>query len=227
MISEKVEVEMIFNYGSDVIKENGEKIGEVKEVVIDPKTEDVTHIVIEKGILLTEDKVLPISLVEDADQERVKLYPLEEPVDDLPKYEEEQFVEVREEEGKEPLVGNPPFLYNYPPVGPYKKGDLEFRTYKKEKIKNIPKDVTPIEKGAKVITLDDQHVGNVEEVIIDPQTDEATHLVVSEGLLLVEEKLVPISWVNDYDEEKIHLAVDRKVIENLPKYHKQEKTPFR
>ncbi len=218
---------MIFNYGSDVIKENGEKIGEVKEVVIDPKTEDVTHIIIEKGLLLTEDKVLPISLVEDADRERVKLYPLEESLDDLPKYKEEQFVEVREAEVNNPVVGNPPFLYNYPPVGPYQKADLEIRTFKKEKIKNIPKDVTPIKNGAKVITLDDQHVGNVGEVIIDPQTDEATHLVVSEGLLLVEEKLVPISWVGDYDEEEIHLAVDRKVIENLPEYHKEENTPFK
>jgi sporulation protein YlmC with PRC-barrel domain len=40
---------MIFKYGSDVITVNGEKVGEVKEVVIDPRTEDVTHVIIEKG----------------------------------------------------------------------------------------------------------------------------------------------------------------------------------
>lgn len=217
---------MIFRYGSDVILPNGEKVGEVKEIVMDPKTEEVTHVILEKGFLLTEDKVLPISVVKNANEDHVKLYELEIPLDDLPEYKEEQFVEVREAGFERPVVGHHPFLFSYPPVGPYKEGEFGLRRYKKEDVKNIPADVEPIKKGAKVVTLDGHHVGDVAEVIIDSQTDDATHLVISKGLLLVEEKLVPFGWVREYDEEEIHLAVDKKVIKNLPEYQTEEKTPL-
>lgn len=217
---------MIFRYGSDVILANGEKGGEVKEIVMDPKTGEVTHIILEKGFLSTEDKVLPISIVEDANENRVKLYELEIPLDDLTDYKEKKFVEVRDSRFEIPVVGNPPFLLPYPPVRPYKKREFELRRYKKEKVKNIPQEVEPIKKGAKVFTLEGQHVGNVAEVIINSQTDDATHLVISKGLLLIEEKLVPFDWVQEYEEEEVHLAVDRQVIENLPEYQTEEKTPL-
>lgn len=77
------------------------------------------------------------------------------------------------------------------------------------------------------MTLDDQHVGDVAEVIIDPQMDQATYLVVSKGLLLVEEKLIPVGWIQKYDEEEIRLTIDRKVIENLPEYQTEEKAPLK
>lgn len=218
---------MIFKYGTDVVKNSGEKVGKVKEVVIDPKTDEVSHVILKKGAILSKDKVLPISLVEDANEERVKLYPMDQSLDSLPDYKEEQFVEIRDEKERQPVFGSPPILITYPPVGPYPVGphikeEHEIRVAKKE-IKNIPHDVQPIQEGAKVVTLKGHHIGDVERLILDHQTDNATHLIISEGVLLVEKKVVPVSWINEYDEESIHLAVDRHVIENLPDYKKEEK----
>ena len=219
---------MIFKYGTDVVKNNGEKVGKVKEVVIDPKTDEVSHVILKKGVILSKDKVLPISLVEDANEKRVKLYPLDHSLDSFPDYKEEQFVEIRVEKQRQPVVGSPPILLSYPPVssypvGPHIQDEHEMRVVKKE-IKNIPHDVQPIQKGAKVVTLDGHHIGDVERLILDHQTDNATHLIISEGVLLVEKKVVPVSWINEYKEESIHLAVDRHVIENLPEYQKEEKS---
>lgn len=218
---------MIFKYGTDVVKNNGEKVGKVKEVVIDPKTDEVSHVILKKGVILSKDKVLPISLVEDANEERVKLYPLDHSLDSLPDYKEEQFVEIRDEKQRKPVVGSPPILISYPPVSPYPVGphikdEHEMRVVKKE-IKNIPHDVQPIQKGAKVVTLDGHHIGDVERLILDHQTDNATHLIISEGVLLVEKKVVPVDWINEYAEDEIHLAVDKHVIENLPEYQREEK----
>jgi hypothetical protein len=47
--------------------------GRVKRVVIDPKTKQITHIVVEKGLLFTEERVLPIRMVADATEEQVTL----------------------------------------------------------------------------------------------------------------------------------------------------------
>ncbi|MFO7942969.1 MAG: PRC-barrel domain-containing protein [Anaerolineales bacterium] len=219
---------MILKYGTDVVKNNGEKVGKVKEVVIDPRTDEVSHVILEKGIILLKDKVLPISLVEDVNEERVKLYPLDHSLDSLPDYEEEQFVEIRDnKKQRQPVAGSPPILITYPPVRPYPVGqhikdEHEMRVVKKE-IKNIPHDVQPIQEGEKVVTLDGHHIGDVERLILDHQTDKATHLIISEGVLLVEKKVVPVEWINEYDEDEIHLAVDRHVIENLPEYQREEK----
>jgi len=218
---------MIFKYGTDVVKNNGEKVGKVKEVVIDPKTDEASHVILEKGIILSKDKVLHISLVEDANEERVKLYPLDHSLDSLPDYEKEQFVEIRDEKERKPVAGSPPILISYPPVSPYPVGphiqdEHEMRVVKKE-IKNIPHDVQPIQEGAKVVTIDGHHIGDVERLILDQQTDNATHLIISEGVLLIEKKVVPVDWINEYDEDEIHLAVDRRVIENLPEYQREEK----
>ena len=61
-----------FREGTDVLTASGEKLGEV-ERVIDPRTREVTHIVVKKGFLFTEDRVLPIEVVDSADGEQVVL----------------------------------------------------------------------------------------------------------------------------------------------------------
>lgn len=213
---------MQFRYGSDVHREDGKKIGKVKQVVIDPTTEEVTHIILRKGVLLKEDKVLPISLVKDANKERVDLYEIEGSVDDLPEYKEDHFVELHDASYAQPHVGGSPFLFDYPPVGGYEREEQAQRIKTKER-SNLPGDVTPLREDIKIKTIDDQHVGNVEEIIVDPKTDKATHIVVSKGLLLVEEKLVPVEWIKDITAQVVQLAVDRKVIENLPEYQREEK----
>lgn len=40
------EVVMEFREGTDVVTAGGEKVGEIERVVIDPRTREVTHIVV-------------------------------------------------------------------------------------------------------------------------------------------------------------------------------------
>jgi uncharacterized protein YrrD len=42
-------------------------------VVLDPQTKKAIHIVVRKGFLFTEDKVVPISFISDATEDRVTL----------------------------------------------------------------------------------------------------------------------------------------------------------
>ena len=53
--------------GASVESSAGEKIGTLDRVVLDPETKEVTHIIVEKGWLFTENKVIQIQDVAHVD----------------------------------------------------------------------------------------------------------------------------------------------------------------
>jgi len=82
----------------------------------------------------------------------------------------------------------------------------------------IPEDTVALEEGAKVISKDGKHIGNVEQVIVETSDHRATHIVVSEGFFLKERKLVPTIWITDVDEDQVTLSVWSDLFERLPEY---------
>lgn len=87
-----------------------------------------------------------------------------------------------------------------------------------EMLTNIPEGTLDLSKGAKVIGMDGEHAGNVEELVYEIGSEKITHLVISKGVLFSEEKLIPISWVTEYDRNQIQLVVASELVEQLPEY---------
>jgi sporulation protein YlmC with PRC-barrel domain len=116
-------------------------------------------------------------------------------------------------------VGVTRWGYPYPadPVYPGYPGYPE-RPYVAETEQNIPEDTVALAEGAKVYGSDGEHVGDVEQVFMDAQTDQATHLVISRGLLLKERKLVPTTWATTVGEDEVYLSVDSSFMDRLPDY---------
>lgn len=52
---------MQFKQGTHVYTIDGKDVGAIDRVVLDPKTDEVTHVVVRRGWLFSEDKVVPIS----------------------------------------------------------------------------------------------------------------------------------------------------------------------
>jgi uncharacterized protein YrrD len=214
---------MQFKEGANVFTSDGTKVGDIDRVVLDPVTKDISHLVVRKGFLFTEDKVVPIELVDSATEERVVL----EVVDDLealPDFEDTYYVRVGETETQ---VTQPPgyvgTYYWYPPVSVNWWTAAPYPAYPRPpyvlKIRrNIPEGTVPLKEGAKVAAFDDEHVGDVERVFADPSQDRATHLLVSQGLLLKEKKVVPTSWITEVKENEVHLAVSSDLLDSLPEY---------
>jgi hypothetical protein len=141
----------------------------------------------------------------------------------LPDFQEKNFVVVNEHEllrssGAHTSV---PSLYWYPSaIGP---SDFAYPgssgpAYLEQVKENIPQGTVALKEGAKVISADDKHVGNVEQVLTSPETDLATYFVISKGLLLKERKLVPTFWVSRLDEENVYLAVGSHLLDELRPY---------
>jgi hypothetical protein len=84
--------------------------------------------------------------------------------------------------------------------------------------RNLPERTVALEEGAKVVSADDEHVGDIEQVLTDPQSDRVTHFIIKEGLLLKERKLIPTHWVSRLTEDRVKLAVGSDLLERLPQY---------
>jgi uncharacterized protein YrrD len=214
---------MQFKEGASVFTWDGEKVGSIDRVVLDPKTKEVTHVVVQKGFLFTTDKVVPVSLIGAATEDRVTLREDAGDLEALPDFEEKHYVPITEaERRKVSPAGYIPPLYWYPPAGltwwgvpgyGYPIPPCVVRTER-----HIPEGTVALEEGAKVLSSDGEHVGDVEAVLTDPEQDRATHLLISQGLLLKEEKLVPTTWVSMVLEDEVHLVVGSRALDQLPEY---------
>jgi uncharacterized protein YrrD len=218
---------MEFKEGANVFTAEEDKVGEIVRVVIDPMSAKVTHIVVQKGFLFTTDKVVPIDLIADATGGRVILHQGVKDLEALPDFQERHYVPARRDKAYPP--GYVPPLHWYPPVGsrwwgysasvpyPYTMG-YPAPPFVIQTERNIPEGTVPLKEGAKVIGHDGEHVGDVERVFTDSQSERVTHFVISEGLLLKERTLVPATWVIRVVEDEVRLAVDADFLDALPEY---------
>lgn len=224
-------VEMQFKQGTHVYTSDDKDVGSIDRVVLDPRTGEVTGIVVRKGFLFTEDRVVPIGLIESATEDRVQLRRGEAALNNLPEYEETYYVpageyDYRAGKAATPVPSATP-VYGYPPVGvawwgyggylpvDYMPDYLEYVR------KNIPEGTVALKEGARVMSHDGEHVGNVDEIFTDATTKQATHFVISQGLLFKERKLLPTNWIRDAGEDDVMLTVSTQMVNNLPEYEPQ------
>lgn len=223
--------------GTSVFTFDGEEVGKINRIILDPATNEVTHLVVQKGWLFSEDKVVPFELVSSATEDKVVLSKDIDDVNQLPPFEESHFIRTpdadldetfrdRMVEGDVNRSGTPgysfaPAYYWYPPYGyvGYPVGYYGWPPM--ETVRNIPEDTIPLKEGTDVISSDGEHIGDVERLFVDTGSNKATHFVISQGVFFPDRKLVPAHWVKSVGEEKVHLAVSAKVLESLPSYESE------
>jgi hypothetical protein len=87
-----------------------------------------------------------------------------------------------------------------------------------EKHRNIPEDTVPLKEGTEILSSDDKHVGNVERLFVQTDSNKVTHFLISQGVLFQDRKLIPAHWVKSVDEDRVSLAVSSELLERLPSY---------
>jgi len=214
---------MQFKQETGVFTADGRDVGNIDRVVMNPHTKEVTHLVVRKGFLFTEDKVVPIDLIATATEDRVVLRSDAGDLGALPQFEETHYLPLAEaapDTARAAKDATP--LYWYPPVGVaawgYPGSFAPGPVYVTHTEQNIPEGTVALKEGSKVISSDDKHVGNVERVFTDSRTDRVTHFLISQGLILTERRLVPITWLSSVMEDEVHLTVNAQLLDKLPKY---------
>lgn len=224
--------------GVGVFTAGDEQVGKVNGFVLDPETNEVTHIVVQKGWLLPEDKVVPFEMIRTATEDKVLLNEDVDNFDELPSFEESHYLRTRDadlppgehrdspsamsEAGlgargiASPAVG--PGYYWYPPHGylGYPAGFYGVPPMVTQR--NIPEDTVPLKEGIDVMSSDGKHVGDVESLLVDPEANQLTHFIISQGIFFKDRKLVPAHWVRSVSEKQVQLVVASDLLEKLPAY---------
>ena len=202
-----------------VFTAHDEYVGKVDRIVIDPITRMVSHIVVHKGILLPEDKVIPVEGIATATEERVNLGRGNDP-DEFPSFIEHHYVRVDESEqaGDETKGAiSAPFVW----FGPYGTASTMYDSSMRDVIeRNIPERAVALEPGATVTALGRSEVGRLEEVITT-EAGMATHIVVTMSDPSLDRKAIPMHWVDDIAASEVHLGATLWMIKAIEPYDPQ------
>jgi len=219
-------LDMQFKEGEEVITRDGEKAGVIDRVVIDPQTKKITHIVVQKGFLFAEDKVIPVEWFAQASVDRAVLDVQRGDIESLPLFEERHYLpwESFDAEGTYPPGHARPYFW-YPPASLNWWADPGYRTYFRlpeppyaEIDGPIPEGTVPLEVGAEVISADNEYVGDVERIFAEQDSHRVMHFIVSSGLIFKSKKLVPTAWVESIGEKAVYLSVSADFLDDLINY---------
>lgn len=206
-------MDLNFRKNASVLTTDGQRVGHLDRVVIDPKTKRVTQIVIRHGAFFPDDRIAPIEMIGEATEETVRLRDYLGNLHGLPKFEQKDYVDVNDHPDTNPYAES---LYWNPPVGSGLESTPEAATLAPA-ITQTPGTVA-IRQGAKVTAEDGKDVGRVELILTDSGSRQATHILIAKGLVSKERKLIPTFWVRDFGEDEIHLAAPASVLDKLQPY---------
>lgn len=216
---------MELKHDAKVMAANGDDVGRVDRVVLDPKTNEVTGIVVRKGWLFSEDKVVPIGMVQFGDDGGVMLRGDTETFNDLQDYQSKYYVpadELNEGDGQTsavaPVYAYPPLGvpwggFGYGPAGASVPPDVVQKTET-----NIADNEVALKNGAAVLSRTGDHIGNIDEVLTNEDTRRVTHFVLSQGVIFKSRKLIPMDWVANVADDEVRLAVSAKTLEQVSDY---------
>jgi uncharacterized protein YrrD len=215
-------VTMEFKQDSPVRTSDGQDAGTVSRVVLNPKTKEVSHIVVSKGLLFPEDKVIPLDLIASASEDEVRLQVEASGLGNLPRFEETHYIALTDEEIRSvsyPVNLASPF-YWYLPFGDWHDYAPFPPGYRPETRQNIPDDTVSLKAGARAISNNGKTLGTIAEVFTDSATHRAMHLLISHGLLHRETKVIPVSWVRRVTDDEVHLNISEGMFKSLRDYQK-------
>lgn len=188
-------------------------VGKVDRIVIDPLTHMVTHIVVRKGILFPEDKVIPTDEIATATEERINLGRDVDP-DVLPAFIEHHYVPLDEfEQAQEAADGSTtlPSVW-YGPLGimtPVYESTMRAVTER-----NVPDRTVALEPGVPVYATGQHDIGRFEEVIMTDM-GMATHIVISQDGFNPVRRAVPINWIETISETKVVLGTTEHMVRSI------------
>lgn len=209
---------MDIGLGKKVVGIDGKEVGTVDRLVLHPETREITEIIIHKGLLLTEDRVVPISSVRRVDNDgTVHLGIASDAVDRLPLFvEHAYYLPTEEEYSTLPYIGPhsaiapsiaAPVLWGAPPAGrPLLETGADMVQAEAVPHSALSDELVTIDRGTKVFDRHGGTVGEVDEVQYDAH-GRMTGIVVTSGLIRKHEYRVPADKVEKVLGTEVWLSV--------------------
>jgi len=184
--------------------------GKLIKLVVDPEAQQVTDLIVEKGLLLKHDRVFPLSTIEWVTESEIYL--------NLQNDELSNYAEYHEREIREPapeVKGEQYATVLTPGIGPVVETHAA-PMIRKRIYEGIAPGRVPIGQGTAVENLH-QTLGHVDHVVVDGLNGQITQLIVRRGLL-AEYVVIPGEQIKGIDERAVFVAVSEEELAALPRY---------
>ncbi|MGQ9681220.1 MAG: PRC-barrel domain-containing protein [Anaerolineae bacterium] len=212
-------MERDIDIGAEVRGSDGRVAGTVSALVLDPATDELVAVVIHRGDLAPVEKLLPASEVTVVEDHQVRISMPAAAVDELPDLEDRERVPLRYD-GERPGER----IWTHPPRRALPRliigGTSRDIPAAEEEWRNVPTTSRLLREGMDVIDEMGVILGEVDEVVSDPASGLATHIVVRLTHDSGHVKAVPVAWIARSDEDAgITLSVPARDVEGLADYH--------
>jgi len=184
--------------------------GKLIKLVVDPEPQQITDLIVEKGLLLKHDRVFPLSTIALIRDNAIYL--------NLQNDELSNYAEYHEHESQESAPGAKGEAYATmltPGFGPV----VETHTVPMIRTR-IYEGIAPgrivIGQGTVVENLH-QTLGHVDHVVVDGQNGQITHLIMQRGFL-AESVVIPAEQIGEIDKQAVFVAVSEQELAALTRY---------
>ena len=180
--------------------------GKSTQVILNPVNHKVTHLVIEDRHLSdSHTRLVPVGQVASVTQDKITLNCTKAEVEKMPSFIVTNFVQESPSGKAYQTLDS----YTYA----YVINDTGYDEFQEE---NIPDGELALYPGMH-IKSDDDKVGKLDELVLDPERGDITHLIMREGHLWGKKVVaIPVSQVEFCDGDNIYLKLDKTAVKALP-----------
>ncbi len=199
--------------------------GKIACLILNPITQEVTHIVVQENALFHPERLVPITMVAETTPDQVWLRCTRDELMRMDRFVETEFVRIDSLSPEEPEEA-----FEDEMVAPYLTWPYATPMYPHTipiEHERIPPHELAVRRGARVDARDG-HIGHVDEFLVDPDNGHMTHLVLREGHVWGQQDLtIPIAEIDHIDEEAVYLKLNKHQTAALPAIPVHRHWPWR
>ena len=175
--------------------------GESTQVIINPTTNKVTHVVVKERQAPHTERLVPLRFVVETADDLIRLRCTRHELSEMRAFVQTEFVRS----GIEEYAG-----------GEYMMWPFVVPKWVEVEHESIPPGELGVRRGARVRATDG-NIGRVDEFVVDPPSGHIPHLVLREGLPWDQEEVtIPITETDRIEEKTVYLKLDKDGVEALP-----------
>ena len=180
--------------------------GHTQAVILDPVKEVVTFVVVKERKAPHTQRLVPIDMIDASPADSIYLKCEEAALNDLPPFVEADYIQANVPH----FVQAYDMYYMEPVVVPEKKM-VERKQF------HIPKKELAIDRGTAVFSADGYVIGKVDEILVDPDGGQITHIILRKGHLWGQKDIIiSVGDIDKVKESKVRLKLRQDQIGKLP-----------
>lgn len=205
---------MEFHIGSSIHDRNGEQLGKLTHVIVDPETKEVVDIVADTSGLLGREVIVPVGAINQASEERIDLAIDKDQTTDLKDFLVSSYIAPTPETfAGYPWAGAALVGQGLAPVGAATGLESIAYTPIVDTQEQIPEGDVDIKRGTEVWATDGK-IGAVREVVTDEQTKRVRALVVRHGFLFHKDFEIPTERIANIGADRVTLKIAKADVES-------------